>query len=54
MNPAKQPKLDPNKLKTRDHLMVRIIQGVTKAGVERDERKEANRRECRDWRRGDE
>lgn len=55
MNPALKPlKLDPNKIKTRNYLMVRIIQGATKAGVEKDQRKEANRRACRDWRRGDE
>lgn len=46
--PAKQ--LNPNEVKTRDLLMVRIIQGVTKAGIQPDRRKEKNRRECRDWR----
>lgn len=40
-------KLDPNELKTRDLLLVRLINGATKAGVRRDARKEANRRECR-------
>lgn len=47
MKPAKNTRLDPNKIKTRDYLMVRLIQGATKAGVQRDERKEADRQECR-------
>jgi hypothetical protein len=54
MNPAnKNKKLNPNNIKTRDLLMVRLIQGATKAGTHRDERKEANRRACRDFKRGD-
>ena len=40
-------KVDPNKLKTRDPLLVRIIQGVTKSGVRPDRKKEAARRACR-------
>lgn len=40
-------KINPNKLKTRDHLMVRVIQGVTKAGIQKDLRKEANKKACR-------
>jgi hypothetical protein len=43
-------KIDPNKLKTRDHLMVRLINGATKAGVQKDRRKEASKRACRKWR----
>jgi hypothetical protein len=35
--------------KTRDYLMVAVIKGATKAGVHRDEKKESDRRECRDW-----
>ncbi len=31
------------KLKTRDHLMVKIINGSTKAGVHKDEKKEASK-----------
>lgn len=54
MNPAKPLKLDPNKIKTRNYLMVRLINGATKGGIEKDHRKEANKRSCRDWRRGDE
>lgn len=40
-------KINPNKLKTRDHLMVRVIQGVTKAGIQKDLRKEASKKACR-------
>lgn len=47
-------RIDPNKVKTRDHLMVRVINGATKAGVQKDRRKETDRRSCRDWRHSDE
>jgi hypothetical protein len=36
--------------KTRDWLMVKVINGVTKAGVAKDRRKEANRLASRRWR----
>lgn len=39
--------IDPNRLKVRDPLMVRIINGITKAGVQVDRKKEQNRRACR-------
>lgn len=40
-------KIDPNKIKTRDILMVRLINGATKAATYLDRKKEANRRESR-------
>lgn len=40
-------KVDPNKLKVRDPLMVRLINGATKGGPQRDRKKEANRRAAR-------
>jgi hypothetical protein len=40
-------KIDPNKVKTRDPLMVAIINGATKSGTHKDRRKEANRKRCR-------
>lgn len=40
-------KLDPNKLKSRDQLMVKLINGTTKAGVQPDRKKEENRQACR-------
>ena len=43
----KDTKINPNKLKTRDQLMVKIINGATKAGVQKDKRKEANKQACR-------
>jgi hypothetical protein len=39
--------IDPNLLDTRDPLMVHIINGVTKAGIHKDRKKEANRKACR-------
>ena len=39
--------IDPNRLKTRDYLVLALIQGATKAGVQPDRRKEQNRKECR-------
>lgn len=39
--------INPNLLDTRDPLMVQIINGVTKAGVHKDRKKEANRKACR-------
>lgn len=53
MNRPKPPrkgdvmKLDPNKLKTRNQLMVALINGVTKSGVQKDQRKEAAKKACR-------
>lgn len=40
-------RIDPNKLKTRDLLMVRVIEGVTKAGTHIDRKKEASRKLAR-------
>ena len=39
--------INPNLLDTRDPLMVQIINGVTKAGIHKDRKKEANRKRCR-------
>jgi hypothetical protein len=39
--------IDPNRIKVRDALMVALINGVTKSGVQKDQKKERNRRECR-------
>lgn len=33
----------------RDVLMVRLINGATKAGAECDKKREASRTACRDW-----
>ncbi len=46
--PRKTPeKIDPNKLKTRDYLMVVLISGATKAGTHRDLRREESKNACR-------
>lgn len=44
--------IDPNRLPTRDMLMVRLINGCTKAAVHTDRKKQSNRKACRskDWR----
>jgi hypothetical protein len=34
-------------IKTRDHLMVKVINGVTKAGIHKDQKKEANKKTSR-------
>lgn len=39
--------VDPREVRTRDWAMVRLINGATKAGVQPDRRKEADRRACR-------
>jgi hypothetical protein len=44
---GKGKKIDPNKLKVRDPLMVKIINGATKAGVQKDQKKEAAKKACR-------
>jgi hypothetical protein len=44
---VKAIKIDPNQIKTRDYLMLQLIQGVTKSGIAPDRKKEQNRKECR-------
>jgi hypothetical protein len=52
-NTGKAVKLDPNAVKTRDYFMLALIQGATKAGVQKDRRKEADRKACRGRHRGE-
>lgn len=40
-------KIDPNKLKTRDELILKIIGGATKSGIQPDRKKEENRTRSR-------
>jgi hypothetical protein len=40
-------RFDPNLVRTRDHALVALIRGATKAAVHVDRRKEASRRACR-------
>jgi len=40
-------KLNPNLIKTRDHLMVKLINGATKANVQKDKKKEENKKRAR-------
>lgn len=44
---AKDLKIDPNTIKSRDPLVVQLINGVTKGGVHKDQRREQNRTACR-------
>lgn len=39
--------IDPNEIKVRDSLMVALINGATKGGVQQDRRREASRKACR-------
>ena len=39
--------IDPNDIKLRDELLMKIIAGATKAGIHVDKRKEYNRNRCR-------
>lgn len=43
----KPNRLDPNKIKTRDPLLVKIIQGATKSGPQKNLKKEDNKKKCR-------
>lgn len=43
-------KINPNEIKVRDRMMVRLINGATKSSVQKDCKKEANRKACRNWR----
>lgn len=45
---AQTSPIDPNRVKTRDHLLVKLLTGATKGGIQKDIRKEANRRACRE------
>ncbi len=48
-NMPKKPKfkIDPNELKTRDPLIVKLITGATKSGVQADQKKQASKKACR-------
>ncbi len=39
--------IDPRAIRTRDHALVALINGATKAGAHRDRRREASRAACR-------
>ena len=39
--------INVREIRTRDYVMVRLINGATKAGVHTDKRKEADRNACR-------
>lgn len=40
-------KINPNKIKVRDELLKQLILGVTKSGVQPDQKKEQSRAACR-------
>jgi hypothetical protein len=50
----KKTTINPDKIKTRDHLLVALICGATKGGAEKNHRREANRNKCRGRYRGEE
>ena len=39
--------IDPNRIKIRDELIKKLIQGATKANIEKDRKKEKNKYHCR-------
>jgi hypothetical protein len=40
-------KINPNEIRTRDYLMLELIRGATKAGVQVDRKKEQSKHRCR-------
>lgn len=42
-------RIDPNSIPTRDPFMQMIINGITKAAVHIDRKKQRSRNECRKW-----
>jgi len=44
---VQRKKIDPNKLKILDCLLLALINGATKAYVKRDSKKHENKRHCR-------
>lgn len=47
-------KVNPNKIRSRDELIVRLINGATKGGVYRDRKKDTNKYQARGKYRGEE
>lgn len=47
MGKLKSVIIDPNEIKVRDYLLMNLILGVTKSGIQKDQRKENNKRNCR-------
>lgn len=46
--PKKVPdKVNPNKIKVRDYLLLDLFTGSTKSGFQTDRKKESNKRACR-------
>lgn len=39
--------IDPNDIKTRDYLILDIIRGVTKSGIQVDRKKQESKKACR-------
>lgn len=39
--------IDPNEIKIRDELLMALINGATKGGVQKDQKKENSRKKCR-------
>jgi len=43
-----KPKKKKKKIKTRDWLLVQLLKGATKAGIQKDKKKEAAKKKCRE------
>lgn len=46
--------IDPNEIPVRDELVMRLILGATKSGIQVDRKKKENKESCRKYRSGDE
>ena len=45
--------IDPNEIRTRDELIMQLINGATKSGIHCDRKKHNNKNECRKWKQRD-
>ena len=49
MNKEMNIVIDPNEIRIRDELLMRLINGATKSGTHKDRKKHDNKNECRNW-----
>ena len=43
----KKVTIDPNEIRVRDELLMALINGATKGGVQKDKKKEDSKKKCR-------
>lgn len=44
---GKKVTIDPNEIRVRDELLMALINGATKGGVQKDKKKESSKKKCR-------